>query len=135
MLVALSFIFQIWTYNQGCLKIICGNVVLWITYYIFWPFDLLNIFILEIIPATRNALFIDKVLFILIQAVYWHLISCIIAYPMGRVHGKLKISHEEKEREEEREMKAKIEKDLREAEELENAKKLKKEHEKKDHKV
>lgn len=118
-LVLISIYFQLWEFKRECLEIICKPTVLGISYYVFWPFSLLNILVLEHLLPNKILLFIGKVMFFFLQMSYWYLASCLLAIPVNKLRGKTGRFLKRKKREIEYEIKAKIARDLRHAENLE----------------
>jgi hypothetical protein len=117
-IIAVSLIFQVWEYNANCLKIVCEPIIGWILYYVFWLFDLLAIPILSNVPPNRIILMIIKAIFLVLQVIYWYLLSCLIAIPVNKIRGRVNQKIKHKKKENDRIMKLRIKRDLEKAEEL-----------------
>jgi len=124
-IILLSIILEIWDYYLNCLKIICDPMILGVVYYIFWPFHLLNILLLANITPYASLVIIIKIIFFLLQLVYWYGLTLLASFILNKLRGHHGRKRSRKRKNMNKFIEKGIEKDLREAEELEK-KKLKK---------
>lgn len=125
-IVIISILLQWWEYNTICIKIVCSPLIIGTIYYLFWPFQLLNILILGSIPPNQIVLSIAKIIFIVLQIAYWYIISCLIAIPINTVRGKVGRTKSRKRKSRDKAMKEQIAKDIKIGEEMEKEKHLEK---------
>ena len=123
-IIGLSIVFQGWNYNIKCLEIICEPIFLGFIYYLFWPFDLFNIWIMGILPPTIPLLFIIKIITLIVQVVYWYLLTCFIIIPINKIRGLIGRKIWKNRLHENKIILSKIERDLKKADELEKKKML-----------
>ena len=117
--IVLGVLLQTWeAMFASCLKILCPPIGLGIVYYIFWPFQLFNILILQEIPPYRSLLFFARIIFFVLQLIYWYIIACLISIPLSKQIKKSKGKKEGRKKENERKMKETIERDVKHAKEL-----------------
>ena len=125
-IILISLGFQ-WIFEPGkCLSIICSPYILGVLYYVFWPFDLLAILILGNIPPNPIILFIAKIVALLLQIIYWYILSCLIAIPINKIRGVRGKSKNKKKKEHNKRIKAGIEKALIKAKQIEEQKNIEK---------
>lgn len=118
----IGIVFQVWSYMNPCLQFICQPVILGITYYVIFPFDMLSILLIANLPPIGIVLSLIKAIILMLNIIYWYIISCLIAIPLDK---KLKIrrKHKLKEKEaKEKAMKEAIAQQIKEAEEKEKQK-------------
>ena len=125
-ILIVGVLLQWWDYSTNCLKLICEPIALGIFYYVVWLIELINLWVVSWLTPIRALLFIDRVIVIQLQVLYWHVISCLIAIPLDKYFSSATFKRAEKEKQLEKEMHEKIQKDVEEAEVLEKEKSLKK---------
>jgi len=115
----LAIIFQGWSFKIKCLKLFCEPLFFGILYYVIWPFDLLLALISINIGTGGIMIRIVQILFLFLQVAYWYIMSCLIAIPSNKIRAKIGKRKWKKQKYQDKILKTKIQKDIKNSEKLE----------------